>query len=77
MKGTKTIKIQKNISSEPEMKIDREEFAPNRRLAEVITALDSSEKIVAKMLNISVSIVSGLISKERTTQITIKFLNQI
>ena len=77
MKGTKTIKIHKNISSKPEMKIDREEFAPNRRLAEVITALDSSEKIVAKMLNISVSIVSGLISKERTTQITIKFLNQI
>lgn len=53
------------------------EFDGNIRLIEVIKALDSKESLVAHELGVSVSVVSGITSLERTTPISLAFIGKL
>jgi DNA-binding XRE family transcriptional regulator len=53
------------------------EFDGNIRFIEVIKALDSKESLVADQLGVSVSVVSGITSLERTTPISLAFIGKL
>tara|TARA_E500000331_G_scaffold38995_1_gene32352 strand:+ start:88 stop:858 length:771 start_codon:yes stop_codon:yes gene_type:complete len=53
------------------------EFDGNIRLIEVIKALDSKESLVAHELGVSVSVVSGITSLDRTTPISLAFIGKL
>ena len=53
------------------------EFDANIRFIEVIKALDSKESLVAHELGVSVSVVSGITSLDRTTDINLAFIGKL
>jgi len=53
------------------------EFDANIRFIEVIKALDSKESLVAHELGVSVSVVSGITSLDRTTPINLGFIGKL
>jgi len=53
------------------------EFDANIRFIEVIKALDSKESLVAHELGVSVSVVSGITSLDRTTPINLAFIGKL